>query len=253
MVVTFPRIILAEFNTHRMFSRNSASSRAIPVAKRIEQVERDPFVPAAFAANKAGMQAGMTLDMVATQRAETDWHNAARSAVHFARALAGSGVHKQWANRLLEPFAWHTVVVTATEWDNFWALRCHPDAQPEMQTIAYMMRGAYQASAPRQCGPGAFHLPFVDPEDHLVDELAAKVSIARAAAVSYERHLQQDVAADLMRYDKLLASGHMSPFEHVARVGLFAHEAHGFIGNFRLPWCQWRKDLPGEAVFGGAA
>lgn len=251
MVVTFPRIILAEFNTHRMFSRNSASSRAIPVERRIEQVLREPFVPAAFASNKPGMQAGQDFDEEDNATCREDWLTAMHAAVNYASALSQMGAHKQWANRLLEPFAWHTVVVSATEWANFWALRCHPDAQPEMQTIARMMRAAYDASEPQVCGIDHWHLPFVDPDENLDSALAARVSVARAAAVSYERHLRQDVEADIARHDRLLASGHMSPFEHVAQV--VTRRWPTAPSNFARPWLQYRKMLPGEAVFGGGA
>lgn len=255
MVVTFPRIILAEFNTHRMFSRNSASSRAIPVERRMEQVYADPFVPEVFAANRPGMQAGDILGENVESLSREKWYTACRHALAAAKGLCDLGVHKQWANRLLEPFAWHTVVVSATEWDNFWALRCHPDAQPEMQTIARLMRDAYRSSTPRECQPGDYHLPFVNPDEGLEGHAAAQVSIARAAAVSYERHLAHDIDADVKRYERLLSSGHMSPFEHVARVSKRDRRAGGnpFFGNFRLPWVQHRKMLPGEAVFSGGA
>ena len=44
-ICVFPRIVLAEFNTHRMLSRNSASSRAIPFNKMLEMVKTNPFIP----------------------------------------------------------------------------------------------------------------------------------------------------------------------------------------------------------------
>lgn len=275
--VAFPRIVLAEFNTHRMLSRNSASSRAIPVDKRIAAVRESPFVPTAFAANKRGMQAGDVLDRLEQEYARSAWLSARDEACRLAEHLAEIGVHKQWANRLLEPFAWHTVIVTATEWENFFALRCSPEAQPEIRTIAVMMQETMRLSTPTPRSPGEWHLPLVSYEDYCDedgdvpsmcapnDETRVKLSVARCARVSYLTHDgRRDVDADLALYDRLLKSGHMSPFEHAARV---AHEGeftsvriedgrrceheHQFIGNFRRPWVQHRKELAGEDVFKG--
>jgi len=261
MVATFPRIVLAEFNTHRVFSRNSASSRAIPVERRIEQIESDPFVPSAFALNKAGMQAGDPLDEVQSELARTIWKNACDAAVSNAKHLVKAGVHKQWANRLIETFAWHTVVVSFTESQNYWNLRDNPKAQPEIMAVTQLMREAFDRSTPRELYPGNWHLPFVtDPErlQYDTDDACVRLSTARAAAVSYERHMLQNFDKDMARYDGLLSSGHMSPFEHAARVAdvsdllrpeIAKHVASGFLGNFRLPWLQHRKLIPGEDVF----
>jgi thymidylate synthase ThyX len=292
--VTFPRIVLAEFNTHRMLSRNSASSRAIPVEKRIAEVEADPFVPVekriaeveadpfvpeAFGMNRPGMQAGAAVDPAMQAMSRAAWREACRRAVDGARTLVEAGVHKQWANRLLEPFAWHTVIVTATEWENFFALRCNEMAQPEIRRAAEMMRDAMAASAPRKMGIGEWHLPLFgydedgltfndnDPGALPMSE-AIKVSVARCARVSYLTHDgRRDVDADLALYDRLLSSGHMSPFEHVAYVGQLVN-CDGFcddtelalwkvgpqwVGNFRWPWVQFRKTLPGESVWSGGS
>lgn len=269
--VTMPRIVLAEFNTHRMLSRNSASSRAIPVEKRIAAVRESPFVPDAFAANKKGMQAGEALDESAQSDAQQAWLWAASKACTAAADLAAVGVHKQWANRLLEPFSWHTVIVTATEWENFFNLRISPEAQPEIRRVAELMKAAMDARTPRVCRPGDWHLPLVTedekgngvPDDFEVivgsvkiDVFAhlAKLSVARCARVSYLTHDgRRDVAADIALYDRLLKSGHMSPFEHAAIVADETVLPGTFVGNFRAPWVQYRKTLPGEAVFRKAA
>jgi len=249
--VTFPRIVLAEVNTHRALSRCSASSRAIPVAKRIEQVEADPFIPEAFGRNKAGMQSGGELDDSESRVARDVWIESMRSAVQQARALADVGVHKQWANRLIEPFSWHTVIVTATEWDNFYGLRCHADAQPEIRTIAEMMREAMASSKPRQVDHGDWHLPLVYPNGDdagLPLEVLIELSVARCARVSYLTHDgKRDVEADRALYRRLLKSGHMSPFEHAAKPVALGRD---FVGNFR-GWIQHRKQIAGEACFRG--
>lgn len=270
--VTMPRFILAEFNTHRMLSRNSASSRAIPVEKRIEQVRADPFVPEAFGKNQRGMQAGTELSEADQVLARERWRAAALQACESAERLAASGVHKQWANRLIEPFCWHTVIVTATEWANFFALRCHPAAQPEMQVTAGLMREAMDGSKPVECPDGMWHLPYVDTsmgdfewarrstrEHGSVGIALAKLSTARCARVSYLTHEGlRDVKADLGLHDRLFENRHMSPFEHAAQVRKEYSPREGgfdgpgtFIGNFRWPWVQYRKMLPGEAVFAG--
>lgn len=264
--VTMPRIVLAEFNTHRMLSRSSASSRAIPVEKRIAMVEADPFVPEAFGRNQRGMQAGDALSGTDAIDARSVWLGACEDAVRRARALAEIGVHKQIANRLIEPFLWHTVLVTATEWSNFFALRCHPDAQPEIRKAAEMMRDAMAASKPLPFNYGEWHTPFVEPAeafDLLVEGMtwrdACKVSIGRCARVSYLTHDgRRAPEEDVKLADRLSTSGHMSPFEHVARpFASFLDKAdrycprtgRPFVGNF-AGWVQYRKGIANEDDFG---
>lgn len=277
--VTFPRIVLAEFNTHRVFSRNSASSRAIPVEKRLHEVRQNPFIPEAFASNKKGMQAGDTLGDADQEQARMAWLDAAYQAASYASALSKIGVHKQWANRLIEPFSWHTVICSATEWENFFGLRCNPEAQPEIRRAAELIRDVMAASIPVEKKPGEWHLPLVFDEDleafsdhdpaALPMEDLPKVSVARCARVSYLTHDgKRDLNADITLYHRLLGSGHMSPFEHAAVAGVpqpfeFGYETRvpgdknerlwrgSFIGNFRSPWVQHRKMLAGEAVFRG--
>lgn len=249
--IRMPRIVLAEFNTHRMFSRNSASSRAIPVEKRIAAVRSDPFVPEAFGANKRGMQAGDALDNDAQRAAFDAWMGACGLACDAAERLANIGVHKQWANRLIEPFSWHEVIVTATEWENFYALRISEHAQPEIRRAAEAMKAAMDASEPTLVGPGGWHLPLVTNEDRVefYPEDCASLSAARCARVSYLTHDgKRDPAADLRLAHQLRTNGHMSPFEHPATPMRVA--AAGFAGNFR-GWTQLRKLIPNEEVFRG--
>lgn len=248
--VTFPRFILAEVNTHRILSRSSASSRAIPVEKRIKAVEEDPFVPEAFGRNRKGMQATEVLEGSEAEDARDEWYAAARSAVVYATRLARLGVHKQYANRLLEPFLWHTAIISATEWDNFFALRCHPDAQPEFRLTAEAMRFAIYASTPRTIHN--WHLPYVDEMEVLALVACgmslpdvALVSSMRCARVSYLTHDgKRDPEADKARALELIAAGHMSPFEHAAHA--LANPV--FVGNFR-GWAQRRKFIAHEDNF----
>lgn len=224
--VTFPRIVLAEFNTHRMFSRNSASSRAIPVEKQIKRVEDDCFVPIYWGKNQKGMQAEHEFDDEGKLRLSVAWRSFAGLAIRSTKELLGFGVHKQITNRLLEPFMWHTVIVTATEWRNFFALRDHNMAQPEIQRAAHEMRRLYFSSQPQMLAPGGWHLPLVThvDEETLRNEgfdttSLVQISSARCARVSYLTHDgKRDPQADLTMYNTLLSNGHMSPFEHPAQA-----------------------------------
>jgi hypothetical protein len=252
--VTFPRIVLAEFNTHRMLSRNSASSRAIPVLKRIKAVVDDPFVPESFGKNQAGMRAETAVDSEAALLAQAAWFDARDAAVRHAHALAKLDVHKQLANRLLEPFLWHTVIVSATEWENFDALRCSAAAQPEIRKPAEMMRDARAASTPERLRFGQWHTPMLDEgealqllaQDFSADDVLL-VAVGRCARVSYLTHDGiRDPRADVELAKRLRSSGHMSPFEHVAEAYPIARE--DFIGNFR-GWKQYRKTIPNEDNF----
>lgn len=268
--VTYPRIIHSEVMTHRVFSRNAASSRAIPLAKSIERVMRDPFVPEAFAHNVRGMQGGSDFDYDTNELAREGWMRSCADAMRHAEALAKLGVHKHWANRLLEPYSWITTIVSGTEWENFFALRCHKDAAPEFQKIAGMMRATMATSTPEVLAPGGWHLPMVQPgEMTFPDDILVKLSVARCARVSYLTHEgKRDAGADHALYDKLVNASprHLSPCEHAARVATVEDVEHfgerssdgedlttpGFVGNFAWPWIQHRKLIVGEAVFGGA-
>jgi thymidylate synthase ThyX len=278
---TFPRFVLAEFNTHRVFSRNSASSRAIPIAKQLRRVLEDPYIPIEFGSNQPGMQAGPPLTGEKRDAAEREWLRARDDAVRRVLGLVADpdaisadedlfdvlgsveeaignraqpsewlNVHKQVANRLLEPFMWHTVIVTATEWDNFWNLRCHPDAQPEIRLVAERMRAASMASDPAELDWDDWHLPLVrqeDREEASVEDLV-KVSAGRCARVSYLTHAgKRDLEADFQLHDRLLESGHMSPLEHPARPLTEVDLKKGeWSGNFR-GWFSYRKGIAGEA------
>jgi thymidylate synthase ThyX len=251
--VTLPRIVLAEFNTHRMFSRSSASSRAIPVEKRIAMVESDPFVPESFGKNQKGMQAAEVLDTTKANHARDIWLGAAQAACIHAKRLADIEVHKQLANRLLEPFCWHTIICTATEWDNFWGLRISPMAQPEIAKPAEMMAEVMRASVPKRIEIGFWHTPLVPDEEELVSagyssRQIAEISTARCARVSYLTHDgKRDPTADIVLYHRLVTSGHMSPLEHVATPNTKGM-GHEFVGNF-CGWFQLRKTIPGERDF----
>jgi len=244
MTARFPRFILAEFNTHRMLSRNAASSRAIPIEKVIAQVEEEPFIPEDWGTFKKGMVAGPALTGELVGNALFAWKNAMRTSIGEAKVLSRLGVHKSLVNRLLEPFMWTTVVVTATTWDNFFHLRATPQAQPEFRIIALRMQDALAQSEPERLEPLQWHLPYVNQEerDRLGTFTAAQVAAARCARVSYLTHEgKRDTSKDIELADRLLRDGHMSPFEHAAECLPVPARWGNFVG-----WRQYRKMIPHE-------
>lgn len=246
MVWTIPRIILAELNTHRMLSRNSASSRAIPIEKQIGKVTENPFVPVQFGKNKKGMQSEEELEDTIT--ANVEWLEARIDAVAHADVLKNIGLHKQITNRLLEPWLYTTVIISATEWHNVFALRAHKDAQPEFQVAAYRALEAYLNSKPKELQPDQWHLPFGDriPHAGLVDPIEiAKVATARCARVSYETFDGEiNINSDIDLHDRLAESGHWSPFEHCAQVMNSSEQSVGvWSGNFK-GFRQYRHMFP---------
>lgn len=168
--LTYPRFVHAELLTHRMFSRNSASSRAIPTPKLIERIQRDPVLPKWWGKNQSGMQARQELDGPALDAAQDIWLRARDMALEYAAALRKVGLHKQIANRIIEPWMFITVIVTATEWDNWYHLRDSEFAQPEIAWVAREMRRLHEEHEPEAMEPGQWHLPYVEPpwgdEDH---------------------------------------------------------------------------------------
>jgi hypothetical protein len=224
----YPRFIHAELMTHRQFSRNSASSRAIPTERMLEQVRRQPAVPVEWGQNQSGMQARELIQD--PQQAETEWLRCAQATAEYAKRLHDLGVHKQLANRVTEPFQTMKVVVSATEYQNWFDLRAHPDAQPEIQQLAYAMCKELKQSEPLQLIQGDWHVPYVDrvakngqvyyevSGEHCSKEQARLVSASCCAQVSYRR-LDQTLAKALQIAQRLVAGRpwHASPFEHQAR------------------------------------
>jgi thymidylate synthase ThyX len=248
--VTLPRIVLAELNTHRVFSRNSASSRAIPVSKTVERISSDPFIPEYWGKNQKGMQAYEELSSLQQLEAENVWMHAKKDMIKAAETLISIGVHKQITNRLLEPFMWQTVIITATEWSNFFALRRSPEAQPEIKKAADMMFSVIESSVPSELTFSEWHMPLLDDISDLkksfTEEQLKQISVGRCARVSYLTHDgKRDPNADIELCERLQTSGHMSPFEHVAKP---AHLKSEFYGNFK-GWIQYRKTLENEDDF----
>ena len=293
----YPRFIHAEFMTHRMFSRNASSSRAIPVKNVLAQVRETPAMPIHWGKNQAGMQASGELDVDvilpnylvdwheeimkhATLDREHAWKEAADQAAYFAEAMMEAGYHKQVVNRLLEPFQFMNVVMSSTDMRNFYHLRDHADADPNIAELARCMHEAELHSMPQVLRHGEWHVPYVrtmrtgdgvlryfDEEVELSPDDAQKVSASCAAQASY-RKLDTTIEKALNIYDRLVESEpiHASPFEHVAtpfhetenmarkRASAFLRDAEVdnpdqvmYCGNFR-GWTQLRKTFPNENV-----
>jgi hypothetical protein len=248
----YPRSIHSEIMTHRMLSKNSASSRAIPTEKLIQSVLDDPFVPEYIGANKSGMQAGEELSQEQKDLARSVWTVARDNAVRSARALLEMGVHKQVVNRIIEPWMWITIIVSATEWENVWGLRCHPMAEPHFQKLAYMARDAMEESMPRVLQAGEWHLPLIHWDDEIDNTISPadliKVSVGRCARVSYLTHDgKREPVKDIELHDRLVVQQplHASPAEHVAQALATPERSGNFSG-----WLQYRKTLPNENIGG---
>jgi hypothetical protein len=247
--IKFHRYILPEFNTHRVFSRNFSSSRAIPTAKLIEQVRLHPAMPVHWGKNQPGMQADVELEGQELALAKREWRVAAHIAADTAEIMAKIGMHKQNTNRIIEPFMWVTGIVTSTEWDNFFELRAHEDAQPEIHELAIKMRDARDNSIPQLLKEGEWHLPYVS-EAERNDQffklpanvfMLQKISAARCCRVSYLKHdgSLPNVDDDLALFQRLAGAEpqHLSPTEHQATPNYTA--SHSLEGNFR-GWNQFR-------------
>ena len=325
---TYPRLIHSELMTHRVFSRNSASTRAIPLANHLANLIKNPFIPEKFGINQPGMQSYKNLEGMKHDQAIEIWlAGRDRALTTTLELILGRevmadlldydptkefvngttlkeeffeiknllpkstdeidlnetsmlNVHKQLAGRGLEAYMWHTVIISATEWDNFYGLRVHPDAQGEIATSARLTQQAIEESEPQRVGPGDWHLPLVEDDEFTNYRDGVKASAARCAAVSYNRHAAKNPAKEFERYQQLRNGGHMSPLEHQAtpfgwpdwelvkaqqqindsmiavsglrtnRSGHIAKHTENiqFMGNFR-GWIQHRKQVPYEQDF----
>ncbi len=218
MLLTFPRFILAELNTHRVFSRNSASSRAIPFEKMVKMVEEDPFIPIAWQKDHKGMQGTEYFtDPEDIKELTESWLSALDLAVRRAKEIDEWGATKQLCNRLLEPFMWHTALVTATEFDNFFKLRCPKynykgktfrskkdliaanlgtfpktlsdvewfqlstsNAEIHIQALAESIWDTIKESKPKELKEGEWHIPFGDKIEIAPIDNAKWVSLANS-------------------------------------------------------------------------
>lgn len=236
----YPRVIHGEIMTHRVFSRNARSSRAVPVKTMLNEVRTSPYVPWHWGKNQSGMQAAeecnelvrfneMDKYLTVVDR-EKAWLKAAKVSADIAEGFMEAGYHKQNPNRLLEPFSWIDTLITSTDWDNFLWLRDHEAAEPHLQDLAALVRKALRYADVQPLDTDEWHLPYITQEDVLYaiehmdsiigfDDFLLKVSAARCARISYVP-FDGDASyeKELARYDMLVTSDrvHASPTEHQA-------------------------------------
>lgn len=252
MLLTYPRFIHAEFMTHRVFSRNAASSRAIPVKKKLERIRINPVEPIEWGSKKAGMQAGAPISKEDEEKAKSYWHGARIAACASAEALDLLNVHKQVANRVLEPWDDMTTLVTSTKWRNFDVLRDHPAADPNIRFLAGLRKEVYNASTPKSLRTGEWHLPFIREDEEFKSlDYAKQVSAGRCARLSYLTHdgvrdpeKDFELFLRLTQRDSPMEPGHWTPLEHQAtpldvtfsimKVGLNM-ERCAYCGSVRPP------------------
>jgi thymidylate synthase ThyX len=258
-LLKYPRFFHSDVMTHRALSRNASSSRAIPSATFIKKIRENPAMPEFWGANKAGMQAAEEVSPSNKVAAKEEWLKARDLMIESAEKLSKEyGLHKQIANRILEPWQHMEVIMSATEWENMFALRSHKDAQPEFEILAgkileELNKGIPEIAEPSYVFPMIddldsinkvyWHLPF---EDRMPDGLnpleKLKISIARCARISYTTQEGTiDPDKDFELCDRLIQSSHMSPAEHVA----YPYIESKFFGNFK-GWVQFRKMIKGE-------
>ena len=256
----YPRFIHAEVMTHRVFSRNAASSRAIPIKKLLADVKKDMAIPIFWGKNKTGMQADEQLTGWRLWLAKKIWIVSGHVACFFAWLFLQVGLHKQIANRIIEPWSHITLLISSTEWDNFYGLRIHKDAQPEIKYLAMAIYSAHISSMPRLVKFGEWHLPYISQNDYEIYpvEDLIYISMARCASTSYKtvdgKMMTLDKAKELGQ--KLVGANpiHASPSEHIAQPdhlinddGYTYWERPDLHGNF-FGYRQYRKSLPNENI-----
>lgn len=285
----YPRVIHGEIMTHRVFSRNARSSRAVPVKTMLDEVRNIPYVPWHWGKNQKGMQAAEECNewvkipdwndinnhgvpAMEDYGREGAWLKARDVAADITEGFMNAGYHKQNPNRLLEPFSWMDTLITATDWKNFLHLRDHKDAEPHLQDLAKLVGQAIAECDIEILDEGNWHLPYIDWSDweeakSRFDPVAqqldflAKVSAARCARISY-KPFDGDASyeRELERYNQLVTSErvHASPLEHQAQLDRLdpdypntgKWEYEGLSGNLAAGWIQFRKTISGEAVYG---
>lgn len=276
----YPRIIHAEVMTHRKFSRNARSSRAVPVERMIDEVRTSPFVPWHWSRNQKGMQGYDYITVGEGAEARAVWYQAVMDAVRHAEKLAdpqGLSLHKQIVNRLLEPFMWIDTLITSTDLENFLWLRDHKDTEPHLQDLARLVKDALDGCEVKQLAPEKWHLPYITEKDRdyacfdaVFDaktpdfwSFLCKISAARCARISYAPFDgDASYTRELERYDSLVKSDriHASPLEHQATpdgqasfsAGVYKPDGPNWLnphlhGNLR-GWVQFRKTIPNESA-----
>lgn len=273
--VEIPRIILAEWNTHGMLNTNAQSSRAVPTKKLIEEVRRNPYMPSHWGKNQKGMQAYEEChSSVKSMPRESFWDICIHNACNNAQAFEEAGYHKQIANRVIEPYSHTKLVVSGTEWNNFFNLRIHKDAEPNIREMAIKIYEITRSSAGVRLYNGEWHLPYISQyrqegsmryvfdNQYVSLSDAIRISLACVAQVSYRSLNTHPDAIDRI-YDSLFPSNgepiHGSPAQHLAtpfkeawckgtwQEGETHRDRNGYSWSAQLRgWCQYRKLIPNE-------
>lgn len=219
VLATYPRFIHSEVMTHRVFERNGASSRAIPVLKTLKEVWLNPACPVRWGAANKGMTDKGPLPDWRAKLCRRLWLTARLPIIAFVWIMMKLGLAKQVSNRLLEPWTWMTLVITATEWENFYRLRISEYAQPEIKELALRILEAHAAATPKKLAEGDWHIPFDETGRPLLLEERLKIATARIARTSYLNFYgKNDIDADIKMTDKLYTDRHFSPFGHCCRA-----------------------------------
>lgn len=253
-VVTCPVYVWYELLTHRLFSRNCSSTRAVPTTKLRKQVLDSPAIPSILTQYQKGMAANEVLSSDAYQLALKEYEDVLAASIQAHSNLESLGVSKQDSNILLLPFIHFQGVVTSTEWNNFFNLRCNKNSRPDMRLLAESMYRNYNEASPELVKKGEYHLPFLT-EDELTLPLEDKLSIssARCARVSYylnigeENQVKSNLEKDLERTKSLIENGHWSPLEHPATPLPVSSKGKNYmVGNF-VGWMPYRKEFLDES------
>lgn len=247
----YPRFIHAQLMTHRQFSRNAQSSRAIPTNRLIERIRMNPAGPIEWGLNQKGMRADSIIedeDLIVDLNC--DWLRQAEDNIKWINETQDFykiNIHKQVINRLLEPWLHIKVIVSSTFHENWFHLRLSEHAQPEIRELAKQMHDLYYAGIPIIMKRGQWHLPLVTQEEKSSFDIEQQkmISVARCARVSYLNHDgENDPYKDMQLHDQLACNGHWSAFEHIATP---AYDPYSMCGNFR-GWEQYRKSFPNECI-----
>lgn len=261
-VITFEvemhRYILPENNTHKMVVKNGSSSRAVPLKSAIENILNDTAIPVEWGLNQAGMSSSVLATPDVAKQAEKIWLEARDSMIEYAKQLGDLNIHKQWSARLLEPFMYQKMVMTATDWDNFFWLRAHKDAQPDIRELAYAMLDAANNSTPMELYADEWHLPYINRiRDYegilryydtswnmMTLNNAIKVSASCVAQTSYRKTDDTIEKANLV-FDRLSltstdpdARKHSSPVEHLCKT-----IEYGIFKNNKYLPCTWERGI----------
>lgn len=246
-LLTIPRVMLPELTRHRNFSFSVESSRAKSIEKVIEDIVKNKYYPD-WTINKKGMSGDKLSDINQRKRANEKVDFLANTIINVVELSLKDelGIHKQNANRYLEPFQYIDVIVTGslTDWLAFLELR-HPQgdlinkcedsephginysfpAQSEIQNIAIKVWNILKDAEPNYLEPGEYHLPYRLENDERVYTIEEQLSYAssKCATISFGNHSEDNkTKANLDNtnrlYKRLINHKHWSPLEHCLRV-----------------------------------